>query len=383
MKNILFVSNGLGEDSIALSIIKALLDIDPSLSVYALPLVGSGDMYETVKCSILGTRKAMPSGGVIPGNFGNLAKDFQSGLISLTMSQINIIRNYSSGISVIVTVGDIYPAILAACFSKRPRVMISTARSDYVSCHNVFEKIIMRRAFEKVFVRDALTAEHLRKDGVSNASYVGNAMMDCLDETGLDFDAGKDELLIAVLPGSRKTAFLDMPVIAESVFLTALKFQGKFAAVIPPSLDSSLLASGAVELGWTFSSGTGEKIGSMSKEGVSIDFYNKGMPDLLRRCDIVIGQAGTANEQAAGLGKPVVAFDSFSDDKMGWYRKRQKGLLGDAVSVVKRDPEAIFEEVSSILGNKEKYSRMASIGKERLGAPGGAKKMADFIKSLA
>lgn len=378
MKNFLFISNGLGEDSITLSVIRALLRLEPKASVFALPIVGSGVSYESVDCVILGPRTAMPSGGVIPGNPANLARDVRSGLVSLTLSQIGVIREYSRKVDAVVTVGDVYPAILAALFAKGARrIMIATAKSDYVSPHNAFERFVMRSFFERVFLRDEPTAAGLRDKGVSNAVWVGNAMMDCLEPEGVDFGVGDGGPLVAVLPGSRSSAFSDMPVIAGAVGILSGKIGGRYAAVIPRTMDPAALAKSA---GWAFRPcSKGDCTGFVEGDGASIGVYFRGMPDLLRGCDVVIGQAGTANEQAAGLGKPVVAFDSFSDEKMGWYRKRQKGLLGDAVSVVKKDSSAVAGEVIAIMGDGERRRRMSEEGRKRLGPPGGAAAMARFV----
>ncbi len=384
-KAVLFVSNGYGEDSIALSILREIKLQSPDVKIYALPIVGNGGSYETEDCEILGPRTAMPSGGVIPGNFGNLKKDLSSGLIKLTLTQIGLIKKYSKLSFASVSIGDIYPAILLSFFAKNSRIMIATAKSNYVSPHNKFEEFMMKTFFKKVFVRDEPTAEHLRKHGVSNALYVGNAMMDCLEPEGIDFKVNKENLF-AVLPGSRKSAFLDMPVIAEAISIISSKIDdSSFVAVVPKSIDLNELVKVCSD-DWQFEEPKEDDfcVGKMSnkKHGAIVKFYNRGMADLLRNCKLVIGQAGTANEQATGLGKPVVAFDSFSDDKMGWYRKRQKCLLGEAVAVVKKNPSEVSDMVFKILNDSELYKKMAEEGKNRLGLPGGAQKMAEAILSL-
>ena len=384
-KAVLFVSNGYGEDSIALSILREIKLQSPDVKIYALPIVGNGGSYETEDCEILGPRTAMPSGGVIPGNFGNLKKDLSSGLIKLTLTQIGLIKKYSKLSFASVSIGDIYPAILLSFFAKNSRIMIATAKSNYVSPHNKFEEFMMKTFFKKVFVRDEPTAEHLRKHGVSNALYVGNAMMDCLEPEGIDFKVNKENLF-AVLPGSRKSAFLDMPVIAEAISIISSKIDNSaFVAVVPKSIDLNELVKVCSD-DWQFEESKEDDfcVGKMSnkKHGAIVKFYNRGMADLLRNCKLVIGQAGTANEQATGLGKPVVAFDSFSDDKMGWYRKRQKCLLGEAVAVVKKNPSEVSDMVFKILNDSELYKKMAEEGKNRLGLPGGAQRMAEAILSL-
>lgn len=386
MKNVFLVSNGYGEDSIAISIVKSISQKSPETEIFVLPLVGAGNIYETVPCTIVGPRTVMPSGGVIPGNMPNLIKDTKSGLFSLTLKQLKIMSEYSEKSFITVTVGDIYPAILACLSVSSPRVMIATAKSNYVSPHNLFERFLMRWTFTHVFVRDEPTAEDLRRSGV-RALWVGNAMMDCLEQEGFQFNLPAGALLVGIFPGSRNTAFTDMPFILGAIELLNRDY-GKplaFASAIAPSIDTEEFAKTFRPIGWTFLKGEKlpyGRIDYLKKDNISVYLLKGAVGDILKNSSIVIGQAGTANEQAAGLGKPVVTFDSDSANKIGWYRMRQKRLLGDSISVVGKDSIKIATEVSDILNNKERYKKMAQIGVERMGPAGGSDKMADYILSL-
>ena len=104
--------------------------------------------------------------------------------------------------------------------------------------------------------------------------------------------------------------------------------------------------------------------------------------DLLHRSDIAVGLAGTANEQAAGLGKPVVTFVGEGTQFTAKFAKDQKRLLGDAVSLVARDPDVVARELLRILSDRTVYDHMAQAGRERMGEPGGALKMARRIVEL-
>jgi uncharacterized protein (TIGR03492 family) len=104
--------------------------------------------------------------------------------------------------------------------------------------------------------------------------------------------------------------------------------------------------------------------------------------DLLARSQVVLGQAGTANEQAAGLGLPVVAYAPGGERRLKWYRFRQKGLLGEAVRVVEDHPEAIAGELAFLLANPGERARRGAIGRERMGGFGGAARIAELIESL-
>ena len=386
-KGVFFVSNGYGEDSIAISIVQSIADKSPETSIYALPLVGAGKSYETVPCEIVGPRTVMPSGGVIPGNMPNLIKDAKSGLLSLTFKQLKIMSEISAKSFVTVAVGDIYPTILAALSVSSPTLMIATAKSNYVSPHNFFERFLMRWICSYVFARDEVTAENLRQSKV-RALWVGNAMMDCLSPIGFDFNLTSDTSLIALFPGSRQTAFEDFPVILGAVELLDRDFEAplSFACAIAPSIDLKELTNSLRPLGWTFAIGEelpGGRVDYLKKGNITIYLLKGAVGDILKECKLVIGQAGTANEQAVGLGKPVVTFDSYSQGKMGWYRMRQKCLLGDSISVVEKDSIKIAKEASNILTDRKLYEKMTKIGFERMGPSGGADKMADYILSFA
>ena len=61
----LIVSNGHGEDSIALHIIKAIQKRDPSMQVQAFPLVGEGRCFKAHNIDVVGHNPIFPSGGFI------------------------------------------------------------------------------------------------------------------------------------------------------------------------------------------------------------------------------------------------------------------------------------------------------------------------------
>jgi uncharacterized protein (TIGR03492 family) len=97
----------------------------------------------------------------------------------------------------------------------------------------------------------------------------------------------------------------------------------------------------------------------------------------------VLGQAGTANEAAAAAGVPIVAFERNVDRKSGWYRRRQRGLLGDALIVAPASlPEAV-EVVRALLSDSARRERMGRAGRAQMGEPGAARKIASCIASLA
>jgi uncharacterized protein (TIGR03492 family) len=100
---------------------------------------------------------------------------------------------------------------------------------------------------------------------------------------------------------------------------------------------------------------------------------------LLTRVQLVIGQAGTANEAAAAAGVPVVAFARERDRKTAWYRMRQHGLLGDALEVLPGNVEAASAGLLELLADAPRRARMGEHGRERMGGPGGARAIAQAV----
>jgi uncharacterized protein (TIGR03492 family) len=103
---------------------------------------------------------------------------------------------------------------------------------------------------------------------------------------------------------------------------------------------------------------------------------------MLQRATLVLGQAGTANEAAAARGIPVVAFARAGEERAPWYRKRQIGLLGDALLVASADPEQAASQVNALLHDPARRERMGAAGRQRMGAPGAAEAIAERIAQL-
>lgn len=402
---LLFLSNGHGEDVIATRIAAALREMAPSVGLQAYPLVGYGDAYRAEGFQVVGVQQAMPTGGFILKGAGNLWKDLRAGLIGLTRRQIADLRARRDTLAGVVAVGDVYPLWLAGRYLRRPIVFVPTAKSEYIRGHYGFEYVLMRRYARLVYPRDPLTAEAMKRRGV-NAEYVGNVMMDALPTRGVDFGLAPGVRVVGLLPGSRQDAYgnaLDLLRVVEALGARAGARNGSesgskgggdsddgplggrlaFLLSVAPSLDVNVLIETAASQGWQ-----GEAVSGSLRAGVhailkkgdfEVALVTGAFGDLLRRSDIVVGLAGTANEQAAGLGKPVVAFPGRGTQFTPKFARDQKRLLGEAVSLVPRDPGVVAAEVLRILSDPERYARMGRAGRERMGEPGGALRMARGI----
>lgn len=380
---VLFVSNGHGEEAIAARLADELAALAPEIGLDHLALVG--EFGHPSRMRDVGPRRTMPSGGLIAmGNVKNIARDVSRGLLRLTIAQLRFLRAERGSYDAVVAVGDVF-ALLMALQVKAPAIYVGTAKSVYVAPYGPVEERVLRRA-RAVFVRDEPTARRLRERGTP-ASAPGNVIVDIFavpDDPRAEAALAGFDPRIVLFPGSREAAYDEGATLAGFVRALARERPAIGAAMsIAPGLDAARFARRLAEDGWTvrtrqdptmpFDLCDGERVLARAWRGE--------IGPLLARATLVVGQAGTANEAAAGAGVPVVAFAHPGERADAWYRTRQRGLLGDALLVVAGPGAA--EAVGDLLDDAPRRAAMAAAGRERMGAPGGARAIARAIASIA
>ncbi len=354
---ILFVTNGHGEAAIAARIAqeaRALADVRTE----HFGLVGErlgGDDFPDV-----GPQRTMPSGGLVAmGNVRAFARDLGAGFIGLFARQIGFLRGARGRYAAVVAVGDAYACALAR-IARAPLAYVGTAKSVYVARYGAGERRILRGA-QRVFVRDAATAEDLRAHGL-RAEAPGNVIVDLL-ATGERVE-WRAPVRLALLPGSRERAYADALRIADVVAALRARGAGLDAVLsVAPNLDARRFAP-ALERG-------------------GLRAWTGALGALLDGATLAIGQSGTANEAAAAEGVPVVALELDDAPRDAWYRKRQMGLLGDALLVVPGEPPRAADTIAVLLADDVRRAHMGAVGRERMGGPGGARAIAQAVVALA
>ncbi len=378
MPRVLFISNGAGEDSIACEVISRLKG---DIEVSALPLVGCGSSYRGI-ASVEGPVKNMPSGGLIPEGLSGLASDIKGGLVKLTFQQLAWMRGQRKNFAASVAVGDLFAAIMAGLSGIRPLLFIGTAKSDYHHAYSGLEAFVMRLFSMRVVARDEPTAAHLRSQGVQ-AVWVGNAMMDSLVPAGTDLGLGGKKCL-AMFPGSREGTYSALPKMLSAYEILAGKMEAPEAFVVmAPSIDLERLGNSCPGYELRLTGHESGVVGKLTGEKVSVRLTKGIMADVLSQSILSFGVAGTAHEQSAGMGVPVVSFGPAPGKKLGWYRGRQKGLLGDALEVAGFTPESAAMAMKRLLEDDADRARRGKIGMERMGPRGGAQGMAEIIWRMA
>jgi uncharacterized protein (TIGR03492 family) len=402
---ILFLSNGHGEDLIGATVAASVKTAAPEADLAALAVVGEGKPYPARGIPLVGPRKTMPSGGFTRLSLANLAADLRAGLLPLLLGQAGELRARAPEVDVAVAVGDILVLCMALRQLRRPVVFLPTAKSDYIAPHLAVEVSLMRKC-RKVYPRDALTARNLAAQGVP-AEYLGNAMMDCLDLSGADLrpefcytppalahraraageaTASGRAYVVGLLPGSREDAYLNLEDLtraaAQLVGLAGVPLA--FPVPLAPSLDlgrARAAVEGAGGVAATLG-GPAPADGDSEAARPIVTLISGRFGDVVAACDLALGLAGTANEQAAGLGKPVVTFPGRGTQFTARFAAAQQRLLGEAVVLAAPEAGEVARIAHRLLSDPAELSRRAAVGRERMGSPGAAGRMAAGILEL-
>lgn len=382
--NVTFLSNGYGEDSIAASLIAVLQNQKTTarLTIQAFPTVDEGNAYLGLGIPILGPRKRMPSGGLLMHNWQLFKTDIQAGFIPMTFQQLKDLKNLKTDI--LVVVGDAFALLLSSLVSCKHRfyiqTLVSAQHQQKQSKHlNRFfmenlsypERALTRHLVEHLYVRDDLTASKLKQIGIKHVSSLGNPMLDKLKGNAMPFKSP----VIALLPGTRHYAKQSLNLMLES--LTQLTNTTALVAWAGSELPNQF--NRWQNVSYTPQAGLVKKLELHSN---TVFIFEGRFADVLHSADLVLGTAGTANEQAAALAKPVVSFPLEPLYSLS-FLENQKRLLSHALSISKPDPQSIATSLKYLLNDKQAYQQAADIGKERMGKAGGSEAIIkDILKRV-
>ena len=391
-KQILFISNGHGEDLNGSLIAQSLRSLQADLTIHSFPIVGEGKSYQNKNIQIVTPLQAMPSGGIFYLNPLNFIQDLFSGLIGLTIKQIRTINKVKTNYDFVVAVGDVVPLIFAYLTGKNYVSFIVSTSSYYEGKLKLpwLTKLLLRSSrCQTIFTRDQYTADDLQQQGFQKAIFAGYPIMDTLKSTGSNLCLSPDIPMIALVPGSRlpealRNLKLQLQVAEQLVRISQQKWQ--FRAALVPSITENDLANIARELGWKYSDHTLSN--TLEKDTLEVKAYHNAFADILQGTSLVLGMAGTAVEQAVGLGKPVVQTPGKGPQFTYRFAEAQMRLLGFNVVTIEDNQEQTFiceqgaKTIIQVLNDDEFLAKCLDNGKERVGEKGGSQGIAQEIKLL-
>jgi len=368
-----------------------------------MPLVGDGKIFDDLisqKITKIGFQKVLPSGGFSNQSLKGFWNDLKKGmLIYLFKNWLELIKKPKD--YQIIAIGDLLP-LFYAWSSKCDFGFIGTPKSDYTwmsgpgkSISDLYHKLkgsewdpwemsIMRSHLCKfVIVRDEITKKNLNKKRI-HAQFLGNPMMDDLQNKMIEGDNIDNYLKIILLIGSR---FPEANNNLE-VFLTYISefhFPKKCLIFIPLSSNANIFEVEKQIIKYQFF----RKKSSFFSLGEESVWLKDKMTLLLGRnkfnnwaslADVGLANAGTATEQICGLGIPALSVPGQGPQFTKSFAKRQQRLLGGSVLLCE-SKDIFHERFHYLLKYKNFRVRQGQIGKERMGAPGASKRIADFITS--
>ncbi len=415
---LLCLSNGHGEDVIAIRILQELQHHPAAPELAALPLVGEGLAYSQLGIPIIGPVQRMPSGGFIYMEGRQLLRDLQGGLLQLLWAQFKAVRRWSKRGGVVLAVGDIVP-LLFAWLSGAPYVFVGTAKSEYYvrdeagllpnrsrwetwsgSVYYPWERWLMsRRRCKAVFPRDKLTTEILQKWSIP-AFDMGNPMMDGIlpenpapvfYETDAELKEMQRSLIVTLLPGSRAPEAYDnwtQIVRATSGFFDTFSERTLlFLGAIAPTLKLDPLRDTLLGHGWRQQPPEFTVANLQLNDPTALTFTKKNATLILTQddynlCllkgDCGIAMAGTATEQFVGLGKPAIAIPGKGPQYTPAFAEAQTRLLGPSLILVEQ-PDKVASTIHQLLRDPDWLQLIAENGYQRMGQPGAAKRIANCL----
>jgi len=400
--SLLFICNGHGEDVIALEIIKRLLKKIKNKSIEVLPLVGNGDVFNSIKSKNfrkIGYLKELPSGGFSNQSLKGFVLDLFAGFLIDNLRNFLLVKQKSKHNCKIIAVGDFLP-LFYAWSSECEFSFIGTPKSDHTwssgpgwdlsdfylklkgSEWDPWEMFLMKSPrCKNLIMRDEITANNLNRKNIG-AKYLGNPMM--------DFVTTKNEKIsniiafkrIILLVGSRyPEAFKNLDNFLEC--LQDFNLPNDLVILLPLSINANVIKiqSYLIKYGFLKQSKVEFLIDedSVWKKKDQYVVIGKGKFNCwANMAEVGLSNAGTATEQIAGLGIPSLSIPGPGPQFTKSFAKRQSRLLGGSV-VVCNNKKILLKRLSLLLKGKVDSLEQAKIGKERMGESGASKKIVDSI----
>jgi uncharacterized protein (TIGR03492 family) len=309
-----------------------------------------------------------PSGGFGARGRGFL-DDVRAGGFGFLWRQRRTLRAQRGRYDEVVAVGDTFCLWMAAA-AGAPPVLVATAKSSRHDPHHRLDVAIMRRLAARVFARDADTARDLSALGI-DAAHVGNPLMDAIDDGAGGNQRRPDRHVVVLLPGSRQGAYRNLTDLLHLADVVGQRVPVGWLCAVAPTLTRDAVADAATDAGWS----AGE---TTLRRGTAEVVLTSNFGAAVREADIVVSLAGSASEQAAGLGKPVVAFPGSGPQFTPRFLAAQQRLLGDALVPSPTWTEAAAA-VLRLLDDPEERLRRGAAGRLRMGPSGAIERISKEI----
>ena len=400
--SLLVLSNGHGEDLIALRVLEQLRTHHPRPQLEVLPLVGVGRAFDAATqagwLKRIGPGADLPSGGFSNQSLRGLMADLGAGLPLLSWRQWRLVRQRARKGATVLAVGDLLPLLLAWGSGARYG-FIGTPKSDYTwrsgpghqlsdryhrckgSEWDPWEWMLMRhRRCRLVAMRDPLTARGLKRRGIA-ALAAGNPMMDGLRTAPPPASLQRCRRVL-LLCGSR------MPEACRNLerLLTAIApLSNTTPLAVLVALGTQELLEQSVpilkQLGFRRGLPPSDQLGAEAcwlRGPLMVILGRNQFTQWASWAEVGLATAGTATEQLVGLGIPALSLPGRGPQFHAAFARRQARLLGGAVRPCSSG-EDLRDRLETLLTTPELYRELAAIGRSRMGRPGGSARLAELV----
>ena len=335
MSKILILSNGHGEDLSGSLIAKQF--VKSGYSVHALPIVGKGNHYEKEKIKIIGKTKKFSTGGIGYNSFKGRLTEIFGGEIFYLIKRLYLTYKIRNKYDYFFVVGDIVPIFFAWVCKKDFFTYLVAYSSHYEGKLKLpwpSKFFLLSQMAKKIYARDSLTANDLTSQLKKKVSFLGNPFMDKFFLR--DKEIERSEFSIGLFPGSRFPEISENFVLILEVLetLSDLKYFQKieFNFAIVNALSSSKIKKIFRNRKWFYLEKIKEKhLLKFQYNSLVVNIYWNNFDKILLKSKCCISMAGTAAEQAIGLGKPVIQIEGKGPQFTKSFAEAQRRLLGKYV----------------------------------------------------
>ena len=343
MTTIRVISNGHGEDVIATRIITALgLD---SYSFEVFPLVGKGQAFIDFGLAPKLTQSVMPSGGFLL-RFKDIFSDLKSGLLMQFQKQRRVLKLSKADYQIVV--GDVF-ALFMATTVPIPTIFFPTAKSERAIPHYKFELKYIRKHARIAFPRDIETHDRFVEYHIPS-QFFGNPMFDDM----VSKVSKPDGVTMALLPGSRKEAVQNMAIILTIISKLTLKQSYAFVFSLSPHVRYAQLKMVVHDLPWVLETDDEGYFFRFSQSDIQVRVLYTFF-DALQLSSVVLGLAGTANEQAMHAKRHLISFIGAGPQSTKQRFHQQHQLIDGAAThfINSNHPDTIAQELSDVLNKND------------------------------
>ena len=395
MKPVLLLSNGHGEDLSGALVAAELMQ--RGIPVEALPLVGHGSPYRQRGVPVLGRTRSCSTGGLGYTSLRGRLSELLEGQMGHVLGRLLLLRRRRRHYGLVVAVGDVL-AVLGSWLSGLPSAVYLVAYSSHYEGRLRLPWpcgwLLNQASIKAIWSRDCLTANDLSQQLNRAVVFLGNPFLDVVSADTSE-SLPLPALQLALVPGSRlpeaaRNLALMLRVLALLPEEWARSQPLRLRAALVAELDSSCVAKLAGPLGWRL-----EATDRLVRGPLVVELGWGQFGEILASSQLVLGMAGTAAEQAVGLGKPVLQLVGGGPQFTAGFAEAQRRLLGPGVRCAPGSSgsaatlvataqlaQGLLDQQSDPKQGPALRQSLAAIGLERIGAPGGSEAVAAAIMAM-